>query len=1824
MDIKALKANRNIAARNHWKMRMAGLELRPYFGHYARFDQEPAVMETYTATAPEPLYRSLVGMAPSGKAQYMVLLAALAVLVNKYAGTDDVVIFSPSFAGELSGKDSIIPVRMQNLSGNSFRELLLMVKDQLMADIKQGDYPLEKKLGVNEEELAKLNCTGMLLKGLQDATAFDEFIPGILFSFTVTDTLSIEIIANRQKCNDHIEVLPAMYFSLLEKILANPGQKVAEVELEFFGEEQQLAFENAPSLMHCWEHQAVNHPAKKAVISNDQSIDFGKLNEDAGKLARYLCDKGVQPGQAVSVLLESSIAYVTGVLAVVKAGAVIVPIDPAYSDETISAIIKDAAVACVVSREEILLKRDIKLFSAQICIDKHKPAIDKYPANGIFVPASDLFVVQYTTRMGAEPVGIGRSVEDFMHQLQWRWNNYPCPPEAKCLQSSSLRNSDHLFEIFAALLQGNTLVIQSDEDVAELINRYDICSITATPALLPQLINTDLKYIFCTGDRIPSSLAKAFSKTKLVNVYSNAEVGAAAADGKPIGRKKIFILDNKGRPVAKGVPGRVWIGDVETGDIGVWSPGGLLEILGRADEDITVGRYIFRPVELEALLHKHEQIKKAIVVGGGNIEEKYLLVYYTAKEEIEPSQLLALLSEKLPASVPVYFIKLDEFSLTSRGKVDRTLLPDPVTTAEERYVPPSNELEEKLVDAWADILKLNKNEIGVNASFFRLGGNSLRAITLVNKIHGLFGVDISVKEVFKRKSIRNLAGLLQASAKSEYTRFRKAEEREYYELSISQQRLFYLHELDHSSLTLNIPTVLKLEGELDIPKLKNSLYQMVERQESLRTSFRTIHEKPVQLVTKEFDFDLEYFQATEDEVEDIIQSFIRPFNIAVPPLFRVGLIQTAPTVYYLMVDIHHLITDGTSMGLLVKDFMALYGDAAQPVPDLHYKDYATWQQSKGYRKKSDRQKNFWINEFAEPIVSLNLPIDFIRPSGSATDGDFIKFDFSIDETKALRALAQSEVVTTSMLLLSILNVLFAKMAHQEDIVIGMATAGREDFVLDNMIGMFPVVLPLRNHPKGHLKFNEFLTGLRTKFLSALDNQGYHYEDLAKELRIERTTDRNPWFDVLFLYQNFEKPELFMPGMTVSMYKEKNIVAHEKLNMTITESEEQIFFRLVYSKLLFKRETIERLVHYLKQVARTVIRDASIKIADIELVSAEEKAQLLQSFNNFNTVPLAQETFSDVFQRQVIKTPLSVAVEHNGRSLTYEELGVAAKQLAACFQRAGAGPGSHVVIYMPRSIEMLTSIVAAFYTGAAYIPVDVSFPMQRVAEILADSEAQIVATTKELAATVRELNNSIKVIDEVADAAELLPVQKNVHDLAYMIYTSGTTGKPKGVMIHQLGMMNHLHAMVKVLGLHEKDIIAQTASPSFDISVWQFLNALIIGATTLIIDNEKILDPPAMLAELRKRSVTIFQSVPSIMTTFLEDLLSEEDRELPHLRWMIPTGEPLNVPLAKKWYACYPQIPLLNAYGPAEASDDVTTCIVKPPADGQQTIPVGKPVQNMQVFILDNALKLCPVGVKGEICVTGVGVGKGYWKDEEKTKRSFVPNPYATGEMDGMLYKTGDVGYYLENGNIVCLGRKDDQVKIRGLRIELGEIESRLLQHEAIREVAILVREWSGSQHLVAYYVAGKEIKAAELETYLAAHLPQYMIPSYFIYLTELPVTLNGKLDRRALPDPDIKSKEVYLPPITETEQKLAGIWARVLNTGNTPISIDASFFYLGGHSLNAITVINKIYKEFDVKISLREFFVKPTIQSIAEFIEAHRWVKEETETEELDRTELIV
>jgi amino acid adenylation domain-containing protein len=1048
------------------------------------------------------------------------------------------------------------------------------------------------------------------------------------------------------------------------------------------------------------------------------------------------------------------------------------------------------------------------------------------------------------------------------------------------------------------------------------------------------------------------------------------------------------------------------------------------------------------------------------------------------------------------------------------------------------------------------------------------------------------------------------------SKKHTHSSLRKAEAREYYHLSTVQKRLYYLTEFDKLSLSFNLLSVTELKGMVDKTKISRVIDKLIERHESLRTSIRLIENEPVQLVAERVPFEIEYLRSTEGEADLVIEKFTRPFDLASAPLFRVGLVEVNPESHLLLVDMHHIISDGTSFGVLIRDFRALYDDAILPPLELDYKDYAIWQQSKAYKRKTEDQKQFWVREFSEPFAPLDIPLDLSGPS--TTEEDAVLFELSNEDSRRLMEIAQDQVATNSMFILSILSVLLSKISGQDDIVLGMAVAGREQLELENMVGMFPLVLPLRSYPEAGLTFREFLGSLKSTFLETLDNQSYLYEDLAKELNLERSTSRNPWFDVICFYQNFDMPELSIPDMQLSCYKGQNMVAGEKIILFVREVEERFTVKLIYSTALFKRETIERLAGYFKKIAEAVIGSVSVKIGEIEILGDKEKASLLKSFSRRPEIDRSK-SFSCLFREQAEKTPSMIAVEHNGTMLTYEALYKGSMGLAARFMNEGLPSGSPIALFMPRGIEMLKGILAAFHYGCAYVPIDVDFPGQRVREILAESGSSIVLTTREMLPLVDELKLSIPALQKIIladqpdeiEPATNFEVHTSTDDLAYIIYTSGTSGKPKGAMIHQLGMINHLYAFIDVMGLNEEDVIAQTASPCFDISVWQFLAALMTGGRTYIVDKEKIREPALLIRAIQEGNVTIFQSVPSLLMGFLTNLPTQQDNTLSKLRWMITTGESLTVPLVKNWYSLYPDIPLLNAYGPTEASDDVTTYVVPYPPEGQLSIPIGRSIPNTRVYILNESLKLCPIGVKGEICIAGIGVGKGYWRDENKTNVVFVPNPLVNGEADpdyATLYKTGDFGYYLEDGNIICLGRKDDQVKIRGFRIELDEIAGWLLKYASIREAVILVKHHGGDKNLVAYYVADTEIPMTDLERYLSDHLPYYMIPSYFIHLRQLPLTLNAKLDKRLLPDIDITAKDDYSCPSNPTEEKLVELWAKTLRSDTAKISVHTNFFSLGGHSLNTITLINEVDKEFGVKIALKDFFQRPTIAGMANFI----------------------
>lgn len=1395
-----------------------------------------------------------------------------------------------------------------------------------------------------------------------------------------------------------------------------------------------------------------------------------------------------------------------------------------------------------------------------------------------------------------------------------------------------------------------------------------------------------LRLVFLSGDWIPVPLPDLLRDTfKGVQVISLGGATEAAIwsnfypignvdpawksipYGKPIRNAKYYILDESMNVCPTGVAGDLYIGgdclasgyinDIKlsssrfipnpyvpsekiykTGDVARYFEDGNMEFLGRVDNQVKLRGLRIELGEIETRLLTHPEIAEAIVViHGKTLEDKYLCAYIVpANNEAPPADELRLhLEEKLPDYMtPSYFVTLEKMPLSPNGKVNRKALPEPDRVSSgsaDQYIAPRDEMETRLASIWAEILKIEKENIGIDADFFEIGGNSLKSIVLISNIHKYLHVKFPLVDLFANAKLEKMAEYIKNSQKDNYTSLQPVEKKDYYPLSSAQQRLYILHQLDAHSVNHNMSFVLQLNGRFDKDKMERAFKALIKRHESFRTSFELVREKPFQMIHQDVPFKIDYIDCSgyqdKERIEEIITNFVRPFKLEQAPLLRAGIIKVDDREHVLMIDIHHIISDGTSIITFVKECAALYNGESLPVLNLQYKDYSEWHNSEKEKENINKQAAYWLNEFEGEIPVLNLPTDYERPAVQGFEGNSLGFNIDRDTYEPLKALALEHEATVYMVVLAVFNIMLSKLSGQDQIIVGAPTSGRRHADLQQVMGMFLNTLTIRNHLDGEQTFAEFLKAVKFKTLKAIENQDYQFEDLVENVSVARDVSRNPLFDVMFNLNNIdagtgELTGIDVPGLTLTPYEREKKESNFDLTLIGTEEANDIRLAFEYSTRLFKKETIERFITYFNRLMADILKNPGKKIKEVSLITPREKDQVLFQFNPSKTeVPV--KNYAQLFEEQAAKTPDKIAAIYDGRYITYKKLNQDANALAHYLMEKGVTRGSMVPLYLHRSTAMLVSILAIFKAGGAYVPIEVDYPPDRVEFIIEDSESTVAITQAAYLDTVnhiRESSTGLKEIICIDNPREIGQIinnypstnpgkDSNISDLAYMIYTSGTTGKPKGVMIHQQGMNNHLYAKINDLSLTQDDIIAQTASACFDISVWQFLAGLLVGGTTLIIPKEIVLNPPAFLRVLQQERVSILESVPSLMTAFLETAGSSGDKELDHLRWMIPTGEPLTPPLVKVWNRYYPRIPLVNAYGPTEASDDITHYVVDElPDDTQATISIGKPLQNLHIYILDKDLALCPAGVRGEICVAGIGVGKGYWKDTEKTQRHFIPNPFLDeiGDRDyARLYKTGDIGYFRDDGNIECLGRLDFQVKIRGNRIELGEIERQLLEHDDITDAVVVAKDDdNGEKYLCAYFVSStyNSLNTGELRDYLAGKIPGYMVPAYFMNLEKMPLTNAGKIDRKSLPQIDkshISTEREYRPPRNELEETIAQIWQDIL--GIEAVGIDDNYFNLGGDSIKAIRISARL-KKFSLKLELADLFRYPTIEELSSYV----------------------
>ncbi|ASZ13662.1 hybrid non-ribosomal peptide synthetase/type I polyketide synthase [Chitinophaga pendula] len=1106
-----------------------------------------------------------------------------------------------------------------------------------------------------------------------------------------------------------------------------------------------------------------------------------------------------------------------------------------------------------------------------------------------------------------------------------------------------------------------------------------------------------------------------------------------------------------------------------------------------------------------------------------------------------------------------------------------------------------------------------KADLGGSADFFEIGGDSLKALTMLSRIHKTFGVDMSIRDFYDHPVLSTqslfIYNRLETTSSNKQTTGRSitipsAGGAGLYALSAAQRRMYFLHAFDKAALTYNMPHVIRLEGTLDAERLRTCFEQLIARHEILRTSFE-LHEGEVKQRVHETiaGFEWTIYESDAAGVSSLVDQFIRPFDLGQAPLLRAGLIRIGEAAHVLLVDMHHVVTDGVSTDILVNDFSSLYRGAELPALHLQYKDYAQWQQSAAEQVRISAQRAFWKKQYNILPDPLNLPVDFTRPIVKSSEGAVSMNELSTDLTTKLRALAERERVSMFMLLLSIYHVLLSKLSNQEDIVIGTPTAGRLHADLEGVMGMFVNTLPLRNAAAGEDTFSSFLQRIKENTLSCFDNQEYQYEDMIEALEVARDMGRNPLFDVMFSYENFEDPDLQLEGLKLTTY-DRNYTA-SKFDMTLiaSEGEEKIYINFEYSTALFKPATIERFVGYFKQIAATVIEQIDIQMSQISVLGEEERQQLLTGFNDTGLVYPTDKSLLALFDQLALQTPDKAALRFEEEVMTYGELKTLSDNIALYFrdelQLAKGGLVGVMTAYDLNFIPLLYGLLKA---GGVYVPIDPQHPVARINTIASDAGLSLVIKHREdkieLTGEIQVLNIEDLAVAVTGPKEGALSYTLSLEDLAYVIYTSGSTGEPKGVMIEHGSLLNIIHALQAKYPLTSQDSFLLKTAFSFDVSIAELFGWFMEGGSLCILDPVHKTDMREVVAAIKRFKATHINFVPSVFAAFVDTLKEIGTENITSLKYIFLAGEALSENLVNDFRKFGRDIKLENIYGPTEGTVYSSAYSLADLQEGMK-MSIGKPISNVRLYILDKYGALQPVGVPGELCIGGAGVARGYLNNISLTAEKFIPNPYVPMER---IYRTGDLTRWLEDGNIEYLGRIDDQVKLRGLRIELGEIAVQLGAHPAIAQSVVVVKERAADKYIVAYYISDRVISPVELRIFLRNKLPDYMIPSFFVHLEQFPLTSSGKVDKKALPLPELKVEVDYKAPEGQVEEKLVEIWASVLQVDPQVISVHRNFFELGGNSLKIVSLNQLINKAFNCNITTADMFGLTTIRDMKQFI----------------------
>jgi amino acid adenylation domain-containing protein len=1262
-----------------------------------------------------------------------------------------------------------------------------------------------------------------------------------------------------------------------------------------------------------------------------------------------------------------------------------------------------------------------------------------------------------------------------------------------------------------------------------------------------------------------------------------------------------------------------------TGDHARYLADGQLVYTGREDAQIKLRGHRIEVGEIEAVLVDHPTLDNAVVILRKEPDGAAQLVAYltsAGKEAIDTGTIRDYLREKLPAyMVPAGIVCLDLLPMTASGKIDRSKLPAPLWEADTAsYVAPRTPEEQALAEIWSDILHVER--VGIHDDFFALGGHSLLATQVIARVRDSLDTELPLRAIFETPNVEGLAATITADAGNMSTiRIPIGERSEYPPQSFAQQRLWFLDRLEPGSSVYNLSQSVQLDGPLDIQALQNAVDDLVKRHESLRTTFADSNNDPVQIIAQSLHIPLRFTDlpdADDSRLQAKLTELVnQPFDLAEGPLLRLHMLKLGNDRHVLLLMIHHIVSDAWSLNVLWQDLTRLYNAHCRNKPAglqalaVQYADYAAWQRDWLAGDELEHQIAYWKTRLDGMPALLELPTDRPRPTVMTHNGAHVAWSLAGETPATLKKLATERGSTLFMVLLAAFSALLSRYSGHDDIVVGSPIAGRRHTDLEGLIGFFVNTLILRTDLSDNPNFYELLERVKHGTLEAYEHQDLPFEKLVEELQPARDMSHTPLFQVAFILQN-------APGRPAAFDRlEANGLpvhhGHSKFDMTLAlwENTDGLGGVFEFNTDLFDRETIERMADQFRALLNGIAENPNQCITEIPLISAAERHQLLVEWNDTTTDYPRNATIQELFESQVTKTPDHIAVICADRSLTYEALNRRANQLAHYLREHGVEPDTLVGICMDREIDTVIAILGILKAGGAYVPLDPSYPAERLQFMLEDTRAPAVLSLSHMDL---KSGSSLRIDLDRVSLKELPDTNPDCtttgNNLAYVIFTSGSTGRAKGTLIDNRCVLR-LVINTDYADFSDRSRIAMLAPISFDASTFELWGSLLHGGQ-LIIFPDRVPSIDALGEFLQANEIDFVFLTSALFNTIID----ASPQILRSVRQLLTGGEALSVPHINRAIELLPDTQLSNVYGPTESTTFTTAFrIPRPLPDDWYHIPIGKPIANTTVYILDHRLQPVPTGVSGELYIGGDGLSRGYLNQPELTVERFIPDPFSNSD-NARLYKTGDLVRHLPDGNIEFIGRGDNQIKLRGFRIELGEIEAALCRHPAIKKAAVILHQRNdGDKRLIAYAVADADLddSANHIQHYLGEHIPKYMVPTTYILVDDIPLTANGKLDRKALPDPDAQLQSACNPdakPVTFAERSVAEIWCRLL--GVDAIGLDDDFFDLGGHSLLTIKLLKEIEDMTGERLSIADVFDNPTIGEFSPLLENAAWAEAQT------------